>query len=77
LLTGAIVHYGDVRAVVAARQVVLGAAYAVHPERFVRQLPAPPALPSTGDRDLLYVAAQKLVAEHREEILNYVNRPAQ
>jgi len=35
LLTPAMVHYGQAAAVLAARQTVLTAAYAVHPERFV------------------------------------------
>jgi putative transposase len=44
LLTPATVHYGQAEAVRAQRQAVLTAAYAAHPERFVRQPPAPPAL---------------------------------
>jgi hypothetical protein len=40
------VHYGQAAAVLAARQTVLTAAYAAHPERFVCQLPRPLALPS-------------------------------
>ena len=40
------VHYGQADAVLAARQTVLTAAYAAHPERFVRQPPRPLALPS-------------------------------
>ena len=46
LLTPAMVHYGQAAAVLAARQTVLTAAYAVHPERFVGQPPRPLALPS-------------------------------
>jgi putative transposase len=46
LLTPAMVHYGRAAAVLAARQTVLTAAYAVHPERFVGQPPRPLALPS-------------------------------
>jgi putative transposase len=45
LLRPADVHFGRARAVVAARQRVLDAAYAAHPERFVRSAPivgAPP-----------------------------------
>ena len=45
LLTPAVVHYGKADAVIAARQETLEAAYALHPERFVRQVPRPPALP--------------------------------
>jgi putative transposase len=39
------VHYGLAAARQAARAVVLAAAYAKTPERFVRQVPVPPALP--------------------------------
>ncbi len=46
LLTPATVHHGQADAVLAARQAVLTAAYAAHPERFVRQPPRPLALPS-------------------------------
>jgi putative transposase len=46
LLTPAVVHYGDTDAVVADREAVLIAAYAAHPERFVRKPPMPPALPA-------------------------------
>ena len=45
LLTPAMVHYGQADAVLAARQAVLTAAHAAHPERFVRQPPRPLALP--------------------------------
>ena len=37
LLTPAMVHYGQVSAIVKQRQVVLDAAYQAHPERFVRR----------------------------------------
>jgi putative transposase len=47
LLTPADVHYGRAEQVQAARAEVLGAAYAAHPERFVRKLPQPPRLPTT------------------------------
>ena len=46
LLTPATVHYGQADAVRAHRQIVLTTAYAAHPERFVRQPPAPPTLPT-------------------------------
>ena len=42
--TPADVHYGRAEHVRAQRGVVLDAAYAAHPERFVRKPPAPPAL---------------------------------
>jgi putative transposase len=45
LLTPADVHHGRAEQVIAARQVVLGDAYAAHPERFVRKPPAPPRPP--------------------------------
>ena len=46
LLTPATVHHGQADAALAARQVVLTAAHAAHPERFVGQPPRPLALPS-------------------------------
>jgi putative transposase len=46
--TPADVHYGRAEAVRAQRGVVLDAAYAEHPERFVRKAPAPPALPTVA-----------------------------
>lgn len=45
LLTPATVHYGQAQAVIDRRQKVLQAAYAAHPERFVRGVPKPPSLP--------------------------------
>ena len=45
LLTPADVHYGRAEAVTSARAVVLDAAYAGHPERFVGKPPQPPRLP--------------------------------
>jgi putative transposase len=45
LLTPATVHHGQADRVLAARQAVLAAAYAAHPERFVRQPPRPLPLP--------------------------------
>lgn len=46
LLTPAQVHQGLTQRVLAARKRVLAAAYAKHPERFVRGEPSPPAPPS-------------------------------
>jgi putative transposase len=43
--TPASVYFGHAPAVRAARSEVLAAAYARHPERFVRKFPEPPALP--------------------------------
>ncbi len=45
LLTPAMVHYGQAAGVRARRADVLAAAYAAHPERFVRRPPEPPAVP--------------------------------
>ena len=45
LLTPAVVHFGQADSVLAARQAVLTAAHAAHPERFVRQPPQPLPLP--------------------------------
>ena len=45
-MTPADVHYGRAEAVRSQRAQVLAAAYAAHPERFVRKPPAPPALPT-------------------------------
>lgn len=46
--TPADVHYGRAEAVRARRGEVLAAAYAAHPERFVRKPPQPPALPAVA-----------------------------
>jgi putative transposase len=47
-LTPAMMHYGQVDSVGAARRQVLAAAYATHPERFVRRPPVPPAVPTAA-----------------------------
>jgi putative transposase len=46
LLTPAVVHAGLADQVTAARAVTLSRAYEAHPERFVRQPPRPPAVPT-------------------------------
>jgi putative transposase len=46
LLTPAVVHAGQAAAALAARQAVLDAALAAHPERFVRHPPRPLTLPA-------------------------------
>ncbi len=46
LLTPAMVHYGQAASMVRQRQTVLDVAYQLHPERFVRSAPKPPALPT-------------------------------
>jgi len=48
LLTPEAVHYGQAATVREARQQVLLAAYAAHPERFVRHAPEPPPLPTAA-----------------------------
>ena len=45
LLTPAMVHYNQTGRVLQPRQHVLDAAYQLHPERFVRNAPRPPAVP--------------------------------
>jgi putative transposase len=45
LMTPATVHYGRAEQAHAERQLVLDAAYAATPERFVRRAPTPPPLP--------------------------------
>jgi putative transposase len=45
LLTPEMLHYGQAAAVIETRQEVLNAAYAAHPERFVRKPPAALPLP--------------------------------
>ena len=44
----AAVHHGQAQQLHAARAVVLDAAYAQHPERFVRKPPVPPELPTAA-----------------------------
>jgi putative transposase len=46
--TPADVHYGRAQLVQAQRAAVLEAAYAAHPERFVRKPPTPPQLPTAA-----------------------------
>lgn len=48
LMTPAMVHYGQAEAVREKRSRILKAAYAAHPERFVRGLPQPPKLPEAA-----------------------------
>jgi len=47
-MTPAAVHHGQAEQLQAARVDVLNAAYALHPERFVRKPPAPPELPTAA-----------------------------
>ena len=48
LHTPAAVHYGHAEQRQVVRQTALTAAYAAHPERFVRQTPTPPRLPTAA-----------------------------
>lgn len=48
LLAPEVVHYGQAQATYDARAQVLATAYAAHPERFVRQAPCPPQLPTAA-----------------------------
>jgi putative transposase len=48
LHTPADVHYGRAQAIREQRGVVLLDAYGKHPERFVRKIPTPPALPAVA-----------------------------
>jgi putative transposase len=48
LLTPEVVHYGRVEGVLAQRRAVLAAAYAAHPDRFVRKPPEPLAPPTAA-----------------------------
>jgi putative transposase len=48
LLPPEVVHYGQAQAAYDARSQVLAMAYAAHPERFVRQAPRPPQLPTAA-----------------------------
>ena len=48
LMTPAAVHYGHAEQLHAARAHVLDAAFAAHPERFVRKPPIPPELPTAA-----------------------------
>ncbi len=48
LMTPESIHYGYAEQIVAARRDTLRAAYAAHPERFVRKPPQPPRLPAAA-----------------------------
>jgi putative transposase len=48
LLTPEAMHYGHAEDIRKARSAVLQAAYEAHPERFVRKIPVPPALPEAA-----------------------------
>jgi putative transposase len=59
LMTPAAMHHGQAEQLHAARATVLNAAYALHPERFVRKPPAPPELPTAA-----WINKPKEVAAH-------------
>jgi putative transposase len=63
LLTPAMVHFGDAPIVLARRQTVLDAAYAAHPERFVRHAPVPLPLPAA-----VWINKPRPAAARTEEI---------
>jgi len=65
LLTPAMVHYGQAEGVRTQRADVLAAAYAAHPERFVRRPPAPPALPAA-----VWINPPAPISSPRSEILD-------
>ena len=46
LLTPAMVHHNQTALILEPRQIVLDAAYRIHPERFVHQSPKPAAVPT-------------------------------
>ena len=48
LMAPEVVHYGQAQVAYDARSRVLATAYAAHPERFVRQTPRPPQLPTAA-----------------------------
>jgi putative transposase len=48
LMTPEMVHYGKTEKVRSQRQIILASAFDAHPERFVRGMPAPPALPEAA-----------------------------
>ena len=48
LMTPAVLHYGRTEAILEQRRTVLAAAYAAHPERFVRKPPEPAAPPTAA-----------------------------
>jgi putative transposase len=48
LLTPEVVHYGRAESVIKERQQVLSAAYAAHPERFVKKMPTPQPVPEAA-----------------------------
>lgn len=48
LLTPETLHYGKAESIIKERQLVLSAAYAAHPERFVKKMPTPQPAPEAA-----------------------------
>ena len=63
LLTPEVVHYGRAGDVRNARIEVLRAAYEAHPDRFVKRIPVPPALPQAA-----WINRPKTAAESEEKV---------
>jgi len=63
LLTPEAVHYGLAQDIQIARGEILRAAYAAHPERFVKKSPVPPMLP-----EAVWINKPKLILESEEKI---------
>lgn len=63
LLTPEAVHYGLAQDIQIARGEILRAAYELHPERFVKRTPVPPALP-----EAVWINKPKLIIDSEEKI---------
>lgn len=61
LMTPEMVHYGKAKLVTSERQIVLASAFCAHPERFVRGMPMPPALPEAAWINKPKVESKKVV----------------
>lgn len=70
LLTPEDVHFGRAPSRIAARAHVLAAAYAAHPERFVRGVPQPPAVPTA-----VWINPPKLSPVSRGEKIDLAGSP--
>jgi putative transposase len=60
LLTPEALHYGKAETIIKERQLVLSAAYAAHPERFVKKMPTPQPAPEAAWINKPKVAAADL-----------------
>jgi len=63
LLTPEALHYGLAKDIHLARGKILLAAYELHPERFVKKIPVPPAIPEAA-----WINKPKLIPENEENI---------